>query len=126
MKTVALFLLGAILHIGQHTASAQQIPFTLINSRDVGSNIITLRCRNSDDIFDTQAMYFLNGTRLDLFNGFEDTSQDSSMVVFQITRRLEGEYSCGTELQRSESLCFIGKLSIKFVIEETHYKWRWN
>lgn len=96
-------------HIRQYTAAAQLVPFALIDRRDTRSNIITLQCRNSDSIFDPQAVYFLNGTRLDSFDEFEDTSQDSSMVVFQITRRLEGEYSCGTELQRSATLSFVGK-----------------
>ena len=63
MKTVALLLAVAVLHMQQHRAATQQIiPFTLINSQSIRSNIITLRCRNSDDIFDPQAMYFLNGT----------------------------------------------------------------
>ena len=111
MKTLTLYLVTMVLslHIGQYTVEAQA-PFTLVDSR--GDNIIILRCRNSDDIFDPQAMYFLNGTRLDSFDGFKDTDEDASTVVFQINRRLEGEYSCGTELQRSESLSFVGKLSV--------------
>jgi hypothetical protein len=108
MKTMTLFLVVAILYIGQSPAAAQA-PFTLIDARATGSNIITLRCRNSNDIFDPQAMYFLNGISLDSFDGFEDTNEDPGIVVFQINRRLEGEYSCGTELQRSESLSFVGK-----------------
>ena len=101
------------LHIGhdQYTAEAQAL-FTLVDSRATEDNIITLWCRNSNDIIDPQAMYFLNGTRLDSFDGFEDTDEDASTVVFQISRRLEGEYSCGTEFQRSESLSFVGKLSV--------------
>jgi hypothetical protein len=108
MTTITLFLIIAILYIGQSPAAAQA-PFTLIDSRDTGSNIITLRCRNSDDIFDPQALYFLNGTRLDSLDGFVDTNEDPEIVVFQMNRRLEGEYSCGTELQRSPSLSFVGK-----------------
>ena len=113
MKTLTLYLVMMVLslYIGQYTAEAQA-PFTLVDSRARGDNVITLRCRNSDDIFDPQAMYFLNGTRLDSFDGFKDTDEDASTVVFQINRRLEGEYSCGTELQRSESLSFVGKLSV--------------
>ena len=110
-KTMALLLILAILYIEKFTAEAQA-PFTLVDSRATGNNIITLRCRNSDDNFDSQAQYFLNGMSLDSFDGFEDTNQDPSMVVFQINRRLEGQYSCGTELQRSESLPFVGKLSV--------------
>ena len=117
MKTAILMLCIAVIlmvlchHIGQQTAAAAQ-PFTLVDSRAVGRNIITLRCRNSNDVFDSQAMYFLNGTRLDSFDEFQDTDTDPGTVVFQMNRKLEGEYSCGTELQRSPSLSFIGKLSI--------------
>ena len=109
-KTLTLYLVVMALshHIGQYT-SAAQAPFTLVDFRTAGSNIITLRCRNSDDVFDSQAMYFLNGRTLDSIDGFEDTDEDSSTVVFQINRRLEGEYSCGTQLQRSQSLFFVGK-----------------
>jgi hypothetical protein len=114
MKTAVLTLYLAVMvlshHIGHYTAAAQA-PFTLIDSRDPGSNIITLRCRNSN-VFDPQALYFLNGTRLDSLDGFKDTNEDPGIVVFQMNRRLEGEYSCGTELLRSPSLSFIGKLSI--------------
>ena len=109
MKTVILYLVMFVLSTGQFTAIAQA-PFTLLHSRATGSNVITLRCRNSDDNFDSQAQYFLNGTRLDSIDGFEDTDEDPGIVVFQIRRRLEGEYSCGTELQRSPSLSFVGKL----------------
>ena len=110
MKTITLFLVVAILYIGQFPRpAAAQAPFTLVDSRAVGSNVITLRCRNSNDVFDSQAMYFLNGTRLDSHDGFQDTDEDPVRVVFQISRRLEGEYSCGTELQRSPSLSFVGK-----------------
>ena len=108
MRTIILFLAIAIPYIGQFTTTAQA-PFTLVDSRTAGSNIITLRCRNSDDVFDSLAMYFLNGTMLDSIDGFEDTDEDTSTVVFQINRRLEGEYSCGTQLQRSQSLSFVGK-----------------
>ena len=108
--TFLLHVVVAILYIEQFTAEAQA-PFTLVDSRATGSNIITLRCRNSDDNFDSQAHYFLNGTRLDSFDGFEDTDQDSGIVVFLINRRLEGEYSCGTEDQRSDLLSFVGKTS---------------
>ena len=110
MKTVTLFLVVAILYIGQSPwPAAAQAPFTLVDSRAVGSNIIMLRCRNSNDDFDSQAMYFLNGTRLDSLDGFQDTDEDPGTVVFQMNRRLEGEYSCGTQLQRSPSLFFVGK-----------------
>ena len=113
MKTVALFLvMAASLHIRCCTVAAQQVPFTLVDSRATRSNIITLRCRNSNDIFDPHAMYYLNGTRLELFNGFVDTSQDPGTVVFQMKRTLEGEYFCGTEHQRSDVLSFVGKFSI--------------
>ena len=109
MKTVTLFLVVAILYIGQSPRpAAAQAPFTLVDSRAVGSNIIMLRCRNSNDNFDSQAMYFLNGTRLDSLDGFQDTDEDPGTVVFQMNRRLEGEYSCGTQLQRSLSLSFAG------------------
>ena len=110
METVTLFLVVAILYIGQSPRpAAAQAPYTLVDSRAVGSNVITLRCRNSNDDFDSQAMYFLNGTRLDSHDGFQDTDEDPVRVVFQINRRLEGEYSCGTLLQRSPSLSFVGK-----------------
>ena len=111
MKTVTLFLVVAILYnINQSPRhAAAQAPYTLVDSRTVGSNVITLCCRNSNADFDSQAMYFLNGTRLDLHDGFQDTDEDPGTVVFQINRRLEGEYSCGTELQRSPLLSFVGK-----------------
>ena len=106
-----MVLVVAILYIGQFPgpAAAQDPPYTLVDSRDVGRNVITLRCRNSNADFDSQAMYFLNGTRLDSHDGFQDTDEDPGTVVFQINRRLEGVYSCGTELQRSPSLSFVGK-----------------
>ena len=114
--TAVLMLYLAVMvlchQISQQIAAATQAPYTLVDSRARGSNVITLRCRNSNDVFDSQAMYFLNGTRLDSHDGFQDTDRDPGRVVFQISRRLEGEYSCGTELQRSPSLSFIGKLSI--------------
>ena len=111
MKAVTLFLVVAILYnIGQSPwHAAAQAPYTLVDSRAVGSNVITLRCRNSIDVFDSQAMYFLNGTRLDSHDGFQDTDEDPGTVVFHMNRRLEGEYSCGTQLQRSPSLSFVGK-----------------
>ena len=120
MKPIAVLMLYLAVmvlchQISQQIAAAAQAPYTLVDSRDVGSNVITLRCRNSNDVFDPQAMYFLNGTRLDSLDGFQDTDRDPGTVVFQMNRRLEGEYSCGTELQRSPSLSFIGKLSILFV-----------
>ena len=101
--TIFLFILHGL-------CTAAQPPFTLVDSRAVGSNSITLRCRrSSDDTFDREALYFLNGTRVDSIDGFVDTSQDPESVVFAISRRLEGEYSCGTENQKSDSLSFIGK-----------------
>ena len=111
MKIVILFLVVAILYIGQSSRpAAAQAPYTLVDSRAVGSNVIMLRCRNSNNNFDSQAMYFLNRTRLDSLDayGFQDTDEDPGIVVFQMNRRLEGEYSCGTQLQRSPSLSFAG------------------
>ena len=85
-------------------------PFTLIDTRSPESNAITLRCRrNSDDLFEPQAQYFRNGTRVDALQGFFNTNSLPGVVTFLISRRLEGEYSCGTQLQRSYSIPFIGK-----------------
>ena len=121
MKAV---LVTFFLFILQGQCTAAQPPFTLVVSRNVGSNSIILRCRNSNAILDPRAMYFLNGTRVDLVDGLVDTSRDSSRVVFLITRRLEGEYSCGTELQRSNPLLLIGKINkfLGFIIDIRHDK----
>ena len=87
-------------------------PFNLVDMHPPGSNSITLHCcRNSDDHFDSQALYLRNSSRLDSIDGFVNLSDVPGVVTFLINRRLEGGYSCGTEHQRSDSIPVIGKLS---------------
>lgn len=101
-----------ILFIVNGLCKAQQndgVPFILVDMRNSGSNSITLRCRRtSDDLFEPQAQYFRNGANVDTIEGFSNTNSERGVVSFQISRRLEGEYSCGTKLQRSNSIPFIG------------------
>ena len=110
MITAINFLV--ILFIVSGLCTAQQnggVPFILVDMRNPGSNSITLRCRRtSDDLFETNALYFRNGTRVDTIEGFTNTNSERGVVSFQISRILEGEYSCGTQLQRSNSIPFIG------------------
>ena len=49
--------------------------------------------------------------------GFINTNSNPGVVTFLISRRLEGGYSCGTQLQRSYSIPFIGKLLV-----HSHYR----
>lgn len=109
MTTAINFL---VMFIVTGLCTAQQnggVPFTLVDMRSPGSNSITLRCRRtSDDIFHLQAQYFRNGSSVDTIEGFVNTNTESGVVTFQISRRLEGEYSCGTQLQRSNPILFIG------------------
>ena len=111
MNTVALFFLMNTFY-GLGTAQQNDPPFSLVDMRAPGSNSITLRCRrNTDDLFDPQAVYFWNNSRLDSVDGFVSLSNEPGTVNFLINRRLEGAYSCGTEHQRSNSILLIGKLS---------------
>ena len=107
MITTINFLV--ILFIVNGLCTAQQnngVPFVLVDTRNPTSNSITLRCRRtSDDLFEPRAQYFRNGSRVDTIEGFNN---QLGVVSFQISRRLEGEYSCGNQLQRSNSISFIG------------------
>ena len=101
-----------ILLIFNGICAAQQndgVPFMLVDMRSPMSNSITLRCRRtSDDLFEPQAQYFRNGSSVDTIEGFTNTNSERGVVSFQMSRRLEGEYSCGTQLQRSNSIPLIG------------------
>ena len=90
-------------------------PFTLVDTRSVGSNSITLRCRRtSDETFEPMAQYFRNGLGVHAIEGFLNTNNEPGIVTFQINRRLEGNYSCGTQLQRSYSIPFIGEPLVNY------------
>ena len=89
-----------------------EVSFFLRHHRDQESNVITLYCRNSSDLNETGAMFFLNNTLLSPENyaGFFDYSSERGVTVFFIKRWLEGWYSCGIGELRSIPVPFIGKL----------------
>lgn len=125
MKTVTTLLI--LLSIALDTCKAQTIndpPFMLVDMRPTATpNLITLQCRRSSDAsFESQAMYYLNGSNVNTVEGFVNLSEEPGTVRFIIQRRLEGEYSCGTLNQRSNSISFIGKLYMyMYVLSTTFY-----
>lgn len=111
MRTTIICLCAiSVLCTAQQNGDA---PFTLVDTRSPGSNSVTLNCRRtSTGLFDPQALYFRNGVRLDTTEGFLNTNNDPGVLSFLMTRKLEGEYSCGTQLERSDSTSFVGKPSV--------------
>ena len=81
-------------------------PFQIVLTSRI-TNTITLQCRQTttnQPIFN--AMYFLNGTELENFTELQqDDDQD---VSFQMTRDLEGYFTCGNNSSVSNPLALIG------------------
>ena len=114
MKSITIFLVLSIVHL--RVSKGIDPPFTLIDSRLLDSrNLITLRCRrSSDDNFELKALYFRNGSNVDTIDGFLNLSDEAGVVKFEMTRALEGEYSCGNLNQRSNTIPLIGKLYVLY------------
>lgn len=91
---------------------SNNISFSLRHHRNRNGNVLTLYCQNSSDLNETRAVFFLNNTLLSPANhpGFFDYSNEKGVVVFSLTRRLEGQYSCGIGELRSTAVAFISKL----------------
>ena len=70
-------------------------------------NIITLQCRQKADSLPTpDAMFFLNESRLENFTELQ--LGDDHGVSFEITRDLEGYFTCGNDSFMSNPLPLIG------------------
>ena len=70
-------------------------------------NIITLQCRQKADSLPTpNAMFFLNESRLENFTELQ--LGDDHGVSFEITRDLEGYFTCGNDSFMSNPLPSIG------------------
>ena len=107
LKVILILILAVVLVHSSNTT------FRLLISRNQDSNIITLTCRNDQELElqGSRVMFFLNGSELNPQNypSFRDQNDESDMVTFQINRQLEGMYSCGTEQGRSSHRSLIGK-----------------
>ena len=77
--------------------------FQLQLTRNQGSNVITLRCRNDSGLHELGAVFYLNGSELSTENypAFSNHDGQPGVVTFQIKRQLEGMYSCGIEGMKS-------------------------
>ena len=81
-------------------------------SRNQGSNVITLWCRNlSDSLSEPGAVFYLNGSELNPGNYpfFSRQNNQPGEVIFLINRQLEGMYSCGVGQVKSSPRSLIGK-----------------
>ena len=111
--TQMLLLTVFVLYFKLNVALAQDgntFQYMLRSQRDSGSNFITLTCRDLQRFSNVpNASYFLNGSNVNNFNGFQRT-QDGMGITVTITRELEGHYSCGTLNSQSDQKSFIGKL----------------
>jgi hypothetical protein len=86
--------------------------FQLQFSRNQGSNVITLMCRNlSDSLSEAGAVFYLNGSELNPENypRFSNQNDQPGKVTFLIDRQLEGMYSCGVGRVTSSPRSVIGK-----------------
>ena len=112
LKVILILILAVVLVHSSNTT------FRLQFSRNQGSNIITLMCRNDQELELQGVMFFLNGSELNPQNypSFRDQNDESDMVTFQINRQLEGIYSCGTgpAQGRSTDRSLIGKHSSNY------------
>ena len=98
-----------------HVVVALAAPFSLRDNRQSMSNTFSLYCLNSSDLNDSRALFFLNDSVLNSANypsfQLDNTNSQPGVVTFHINRQLEGNYSCGINVeQRSTSVPFIGKL----------------
>ena len=70
------------------------------------ANLITLQCRlTATGLPIPDAVYFLNGTRLN-FTGL--VQGDEPGVSFQLRRDLEGYFTCGNDSSMSDPMALIG------------------
>ena len=75
--------------------------------RSANSNTITVQCRltaTGQPIPD--AMYFLNGTRLDNFTELQHGHDPG--ITFEIERDIEGYFTCGNDSSMSDSMALTG------------------
>lgn len=83
-------------------------PFQIrLTNRNGNSNSVTLECvltATSQPIPD--AMYFLNGSRLENFTELQSDANPG--VTFQIQRDIEGYFSCGNDSIMSSPMGLIG------------------
>ena len=105
LKVILVLILAVVLVRSSNTT------FRLRLSRDQDSNIITLTCRNDQQLELQGATFFLNGSELNPGNypSFSNQNDQSGVVTFKINRQLEGFYSCGTGQGRSSPRSLIGE-----------------
>ena len=88
-------------------AQLDETPLQLIFTRS--SNIITFMCRDTATAQPfSNALYFLNGTRLDKFINLISDGRNEG-VTFQISRELEGHFTCGNDSLKSDLVSLISK-----------------
>ena len=89
-------------------AQPEETLFQLILTRRSG-NVITFMCRDTATAQPIpDALYFLNGTRLDNFTTLISGASNEG-VTFQINRELEGHFTCGNDSLKSNSMSLISK-----------------